>query len=146
LNVLDQLRVLYPRNRLVLLEWGATALRGGRHADADARLTEGLTMLARDTRPRIPGEEALWRLKRGAARAALGRGDAIEDLRAATAPDAPHWVAGRARVEIARLALKRGDRTAASDEATQAVSLCENGNDQSCVQDARRVLRSADGR
>lgn len=146
LNVLDQLRVLYPRNRLVLLEWGATALRGGRHADADARLTEGLTMLARDSRPRIPGEEALWRLKRGAARAALGRADAIEDLRAATAPDAQQWVAGRARVQIARLALKRGDRTAASTEATQAVSLCENGNDQPCVQDARRVLRSADGR
>ena len=146
LNVLDQLRVLYPRNRLVLLEWGATAVRGGRHAEADARLTEGLAMLSRDRRPRIPGEEALWRLKRGTARGALGRAEALDDLRAATAADAQAWVAGRARVEIARLALQRGDRTAATTEATRALSLCENGNDQPCVQDARRVLRDADGR
>jgi tetratricopeptide (TPR) repeat protein len=146
LNVLDQLRVLYPRNRLVLLEWGSTAVRGGRYAEAEGRLTEGLAMLARDKRPRIPGEDALWRLKRGTARAALGRADALDDLRAATATDAQAWVAGRARVEIARLALKRGDRTAAANEATHAVSLCENGNDQPCVQDARKVLRDADGR
>ena len=146
LNVLDQLRVLYPRNRLVLLEWGATAVRGGRHAEADARLTEGLSMLARDTRPRIPGEEALWRLKRGTARAALGRGDAADDLRAATSSNAQQWVAGRARVEMARLALRRGDRSGATNEATQAVSLCGNGNDQPCVQDARKLLRDADGR
>ena len=146
LNVLDQLRVLYPRNRLVLLEWGATAVRGARHTEADARLTEGLAMLARDSRPRIPGEEALWRLKRGTARAALGRSEALDDLRAATAADAQAWVAGRARVEIARLALKRGDRAAATTEATRAVSLCENGNDQPCLQDARKVLRNADGR
>ena len=145
LNVLDQLRVLYPRNRLVLLEWGATAHRGGRHADADAKLTEGLGMLARDTRPRIPGEEALWRLKRGAARAALGRAGAIEDLRAATASGAQAWVAGRARVEIARLALERGDRGAAATEATRAITLCENGNDQPCVRDARQLLKDADG-
>lgn len=146
LNVLDQLRVLYPRNRLVLLEWGATAVRGGRHAEAETRLTEGLEKLSRDRRPRIPGEEALWRLKRGTARAALGRADALDDLRAATSTDAQAWVAGRARVEIARLALKRGDRTAATTEATRAVSLCENGNDNPCVQDARKVLREADGR
>jgi tetratricopeptide (TPR) repeat protein len=146
LNVLDQLRVLYPRNRLVLLEGGATALRGGRHAEADARLTQGLAMLARDQRPRIPGEEALWRLKRGTARVALGRADALEDLRAATATDAQQWVAGRARVELARLALKRGDRTVATSEATHAVSLCENGNDRPCVQDARKLLRESDGR
>jgi predicted Zn-dependent protease len=146
LNVLDRLRVLYPRNRLVLLEWGATAVRGGRHAEAETRLTEGLVMLARDTRPRIPGEDALWRLKRGTARAALGRSDALDDLRAATSPTAQAWVAGRARVEMARLALKRGDRAVATNEATQAVSLCENGNDAPCVQDARRLLRNADGR
>jgi tetratricopeptide (TPR) repeat protein len=145
LNALDQLRVLYPRNRLVLLEWGATAHRGGRHAEADAKLTEGLAMLARDTRPRIPGEEALWRLKRGSARAALGRADALDDLRTATGAEAQQWVAGRARVEIARLALKRGDRGAAASEANQAISLCENGNDQVCVRDARQLLRNADG-
>ncbi|HJR61115.1 MAG TPA: hypothetical protein VJ813_17015 [Vicinamibacterales bacterium] len=146
LAALRQLRALYPRNRLVLLEAGSTALRGGRAAEADRLLSEGLTMLAAEKRRRIPGEEALWRYKRGAARLALGREDAIADLRAATAADAQAWVAGRARVELARAALKRGDRTAAASEATQAVSLCQNGNDPECVEDARELSRKAHGR
>jgi tetratricopeptide (TPR) repeat protein len=146
LEVLRQLRGLYPRNRLVLLETGSTALRGGRTAEADRILTEGLEMLAKDTRPRIPGEVALWRLKRGAARAALGRADAIEDLEAATAADAQAWVAGRARLELARLALKRGDRAAAAGQAKQSEALCQNGNDPQCVEEARKVSRSARGR
>src|SRR5688500_2410228 len=54
LGVLRQLRTLYPKNRLVLLEAGATALRGGRAAEADALLTEGLGMLSRETRPKFP--------------------------------------------------------------------------------------------
>ena len=102
-------------------------------------------MLARDTRQRIPGEDALWRYKRGSARAALGRADAVEDLRAATAGDAQAWVAGRARVELGQLALKRGDRSAASTEATQAEALCTTGNDPTCVDDARKLGRNARG-
>jgi tetratricopeptide (TPR) repeat protein len=146
LEVLRQLRALYPRNRLVLLETGSTALRGDRADEADRILTEGLEMLAKDTRPRIPGEVALWRLKRGAARAALGRAGAIEDLEAATAAEAQTWVAGRARLELARLALKRGDRAAAAGQAKQSEALCQNGNDPQCVEEARKVSRSARGR
>ena len=83
----DNLRRRYPRNRLVLLEAGATATRGNRPAEAETLLTEGLAMLARDERAKIPGEEALWHYKRGAARVLLGRGpDALADLRAALAP------------------------------------------------------------
>jgi tetratricopeptide (TPR) repeat protein len=146
LEVLRQLRALYPRNRLVLLETGSTALRGDRADEADRILTEGLEMLAKDTRPRIPGEVALWRLKRGAARAALGRAGAIEDLEAATGAEAQTWVAGRARLELARLALKRGDRAAAAGQAKQSEALCQNGNDPQCVEEARKVSRSARGR
>jgi len=146
IDVLRQLRTLYPRNRLVLLEWGSTALRAGRAAEADALLTQGLAMLARDTRPRIPGEESLWKYKRGAARRALQRAEALADLRDATGPDAQNWVAGRARVELARLALERGDRATARAEASQALALCEKGNDPQCVQDAKQLLRSAHGR
>ena len=146
LKVLQELRSLYPRNRLVILEAGATALRGGRAAEADRLLSEGLEMLARDTRPRIPGEVALWRYKRGAARAALGRADAGEDLRAATSAEAQAWVAGRARLELARLALKQGDRATAAAHARQSESLCQNGNDPQCVEEARKVSRSAHGR
>ncbi len=103
-------------------------------------------MLAKATGPRIPGEEALWRYKRGAARAELGRADAAPDLQAAIAPDAQPWVQGRARVERARLALRRGDRADAASEARQAQALCEQDNDPVCVDAARKVLRSADGR
>jgi tetratricopeptide (TPR) repeat protein len=146
LDVLRQLRTLYPRNRLVLLEAGATALRGGRAAEADALLTEGLGLLARETRQRFPGEEQLWRYKRGGARAALGRADAVEDLRFAAGPDALTWVAGRARVELSKLAITRGDRAAAASEAAQAETLCLNGNDAPCVEQAKALQRRARGR
>ena len=147
LRVLQELRRLYPRNRLLLLEAGATALRGGRAQQADDLLTEGLAMLAKDQRARMPGEEALWRYKRGAARAALGRAEpALADLQSATGADAQPWVHGRARVELGRLALKRGDRGAAVVEARQAETLCERGNDPVCIEDARALLRSSNGR
>ena len=146
IRVLRRLRELYPRNRLVVLEQGSTWLRAGRGADAESVLTEGLAVLARESRSRIPGEEQLWRYKRGAARALLGRQEALDDLRAATSAGAQDWVAGRARVEIGRIALKRGDRPAAAAEAKQAETLCQQGNDPVCVQDARTLLRSANGR
>jgi tetratricopeptide (TPR) repeat protein len=147
LRVLEELRRLYPRNRLLLLEAGATALRGGKARQADELLSEGLRRLAGDRRDRIPGEEALWRYKRGAARAALGRTDeALEDLRAATSAGAQAWVNGRARVELGRLALQRGDRATAAREAAEARALCERGSDPACVRDARALSRSSHGR
>jgi tetratricopeptide (TPR) repeat protein len=145
LRVLRQLREMYPRNRLVTLEQGSTALRAGRAAEAETLLSEGLAAMARETRVRIPGEEQLWRYKRGAARAQLGRTDALDDLRAATGAGAQSWVAGRARVEVGRLALKRADRGAAATEARQAETLCRQGNDPACVIEARALLRSASG-
>ena len=146
LKVLRQLRAIHPRNRLVVLEEGATALRAGRAAEADTILTEGLARLSRETRPRIPGEEHLWRYKRGAARAALRRPDAIDDLRAATSTGAQDWVAGRAHAELARIALQRGDRTEAAARAKDAETLCRSGDDPVCLEDARKLLRNANGR
>ena len=142
-KVLETLRQLYPRNRLVVLEQGSTALRGGRAADANRILSDGYRMLQNDKRRRIPGEEALWRYKRGAARAALGRADASEDLRAATSEEAQPWVAGRARMELAKLALQKGDKAGAAAELKLAESLCQNGNDPACVEEARKL---SDGR
>ena len=147
LRVLQELRTMHPRNRLVLLEAGSTALRAGRSDQAEAVLTEGLGMLAATTGAKIPGEEALWRYKRGAARVALGRGDAARpDLQSATSPEAQAWVRGRARVELARVALQRGDRAGAAGEARQAESLCEQGQDPVCLDEAKKLLRSSDGR
>ena len=147
LKVLDDLGRRYPRNRLIVLEKGATALRAGRYGQADTILTQGLQMLARENRPRMPGEEALWRYKRGAARAGLGQtAAAVTDLQAATTGDAAGWVAGRAHAELARLSLARGDRAAAAAQAARAESLCERGNDPVCVAQARKLLRNSHGR
>ena len=147
LRMLEELRRLHPRNRLVLLEAGSTALRGGNAVRAEELLTEGLAMLAADKRQRIPGEEGLWRYKRGAARVALGRlEEATQDLQAAVSPDTAGWVQGRARVELAKIALAQSDAATAATQARQAEALCEQGQDPVCVDDARKMLRSARGR
>ena len=146
MRILQELRRLYPRNRLVVLEAGATALRAGRAQEAETLLDGGIAGLEQDRRPRVPGEGALWHYKRGAARVALGKADAaLADLRLATGPDALPWVSGRGHVELGRLALRRGDRTAAAAEARRAQALCEKGNDPSCVSDARSLLRGFNG-
>jgi tetratricopeptide (TPR) repeat protein len=147
LRTLQELRKLHPRNRLVLLETGSTALRAGRPDQAEAVLTEGLGMLAATSGPKIPAEETLWRYKRGAARVAAGRPDAARaDLQSATAAEAQKWVQGRARVELARVALNRGDRGAAAGEARQAETLCQQGQDPVCLDEAKKLLRTSDGR
>ena len=140
MRVLTALRRQYPRNRLVVLEAGATAARAKRAADADRLLTEGLAMLARDGRARMPGEEALWHYKRGVARVMLHRReDAQADLRVAVRPDAAGWVQGRAHVEMARLASQQGDRATMQREVSLAVGLCGRSGDPICVADAKQL-------
>lgn len=140
MRVLDELRRLYPRNRLVVLEAGATAVRAEKAAEADAVLTRGIAQLETDPRPRIPGEEALWHLKRGAARVLLGRpNDAVADLRVALAEGAPDWVQGRAHLQLARLAQHQGDEAASRREASLAIAPCTAGNDPVCVADAKKL-------
>jgi len=139
-RVLNDLRRQYPRNRLILLEAGATALRGARAAEAERLLTDGLGMFEHDSREKIPGESALWHYKRGAARVALDhRADALMDLRQATVADAPGWIQGRAHVELARLAGRTGDRENAALERQRALDLCERSSDATCVEDAKRI-------
>lgn len=140
-RVLEILEREYPRNRLIILEKSSTMLRARRYAEAERVLSDGIAKFARDTRRRFPGEEALWRYKRGAARLGAGkRDDAIADLRAALDTTPPDWVSGRSRVELGKAAEQAGDRNGARGEYQQAVALCERGNDPSCVEDARRGL------
>jgi tetratricopeptide (TPR) repeat protein len=139
LRVLAALRKQYPRNRLVMLEAGATATRANRPQEAETLLTEGLQMFAKDTRPRMPGEEGLWHYKRGAARVLLKRDvDAKADLAIALRPDSLKWVQGRAHLETARLAAQRGDREGARRAAASAIASCESGNDPICVEEAKK--------
>jgi len=147
LKALQELRQLHPRNRLVVLESGATALRAGRPEQAEDTLTEGLAMLASDTRERIPGEEALWRYKRGAARRARGRLElATQDLQVATGENSALWVRGRATIELGRIALARGDRAGAAAAAARSEALCEQGRDPLCVADAGQLTKASRGR
>ena len=139
LRVLAALRKQYPRNRLVVLEAGATAVRANRPQEAETLLTEGLQLLAKDTRPRMPGEDGLWHYKRAAARVLLKRtADARADLAIALRPDSLQWVQGRAHLESARLAAEQGDREGARRAAASAIAACEAGNDPICVEQARK--------
>jgi len=136
------LREQYPQNRLVWVESGSTSLRAGRPADAERFLNEGLARFAGDTRARMFGEQALWRYKRGAARAALGRtADADADLRAALGVEGRKWVYGRAHLELGKLALKAGNRAAARQELQQAAALAESDNDPGTADEARRLMK-----
>jgi predicted Zn-dependent protease len=140
LRVLAALRKQYPRNRLMLLESGATAARANRPQQAEQVLSEGLRMLENDHRPRIPGEEALWHYKRAVARVMMKRGaEAREDLAIAVKPDALPWVRGRAHLELARLAEQQGDRAGARQAAASAIATCQAGNDPICVEEARKI-------
>ena len=140
LRVLAALRKQYPRNRLVVLEAGATAVRANRPQEAETVLTDGLAMLGRDTRPRMPGEDGLWHYKRAAARVMLKRtADAQADLAIALRPDSLKWVQGRAHLEQARLAVQQGDQAGAKRSAASAIAACEAGNDPICVDEARRI-------
>jgi tetratricopeptide (TPR) repeat protein len=146
MRILGELRKLYPRNRLVILEAGSTALRAGRAAEAESLLTEGLKMFAAEKRAHMPGEAALWHYKRGAARLALNQLEpARADLQRAIGPDAQPWVSGRAHNELARLATKTGDRTTARNHASTAQALCQRGNDPACLNEARRLARGLRG-
>ena len=69
-----------------------------------------------------------------------------DDLLNATSGDAQAWVRGRARVELARVALQQGDRGRAAGEARQAESLCQQGQDPVCLDEAKKLLRTSDGR
>ena len=141
MRVLENLRRRYPRNRLVVLEAGATANRAGRAQQAEALLSEGLAMLANDKRMRIPGEEALWHYKRAVARVMLQkRDDALADIRIAQAPGAAAWVQGRSHLEVARLALQQGDKPGARRAAAQAEAICGGqGNDPICLAEAKKL-------
>jgi tetratricopeptide (TPR) repeat protein len=64
LQVLNDLQRQYPRNRLLWLEAGATAIRAGRLFEAARYLREGDAKLAVDRRPLAGREGELWQRQR----------------------------------------------------------------------------------
>jgi tetratricopeptide (TPR) repeat protein len=142
LEQLARLRERYPRNRLFWLETGSTLQRAGRAADAERFLNEGIATLARDTRTRMFGEDALWYYRRGAARATLGRpAEAQADLTRSIASNGRKWVSGRAHLELGRLALRESDARAAREHLAAAAALCDSDHDGANAALARDLLK-----
>jgi tetratricopeptide (TPR) repeat protein len=141
LKVLATLQSRYPRNRLLWLEAGATALRAGRIDEAERSLDEGFAKFSADERPRAFGEAGLWHYKRGAVLVRLGRtAEAAEHLQAALEGEARDWVRGRAHAELGKLDDLAGDHGAARREYQTAVQLAKADSDSIGVAEAQQLL------
>ena len=143
LAITDDLIARYPRNRIVALEAGATAIRARLFARADRVLSEGLKRFETDTRPKAFGEEATWYYKRGLARIPLGNVDgARADLQRAQSLPARTWVKGRIRLEQGKLEDLAGRRQQAVAAYRDAARVAETTNDPSTSREARRLLKT----
>ena len=143
LAVTDDLIARYPRNRILVLEAGATAIRARLFAQADRVLSEGITRLATDTRPRAFGEEAMWYYKRGLARLPLGNvGGSRADLQRAQSLPSRSWVKGRIRLEQGKLADLAGRRDVAVEAYREAARVGDATNDPFTSREAQRLLRT----
>jgi tetratricopeptide (TPR) repeat protein len=141
LRIAAELQKQYPRNRQLWYEAGATLIRAGRFEQAEAVLSDGIGRFEADRRERMFGEEALWRYKRGLARARLGRADgARADLQVPLSHEARDWVRGRSHAELGQLAQKAGDRELAGREYRLAIELADRGNDPTGRADAAALL------
>jgi tetratricopeptide (TPR) repeat protein len=143
LGVIRELQQRFPRNRLLWLEAGSTALRAGRLAEANAAFEEGLARLSRDARPRAFGEDSRWKYGHGAALVALRNGPAAErDLRAALAGTTRDWVRGRVHKELGKLADLAGDRARALEEYRAADPLCRADHDSDCSDEVKGLMQA----
>ncbi|MFL6281478.1 MAG: tetratricopeptide repeat protein [Vicinamibacterales bacterium] len=141
LRVIRELQQAYPRNRLLWLEAGSTALRARRFEDARAAIAEGMDRLSRDARSRAYGEDARWRYCRGAALVGLRRIEvARDDLRAVLDANAPEWLHGRAHKELGKIADLSGDRARALDEYRMAHRICREQRDGDCADESAALI------
>jgi tetratricopeptide (TPR) repeat protein len=147
LRIIGLLQKQFPRNRLLWLEAGATALRAGRAAQAAQSLDDGLERFGADKRPRMPGEESLWFYKRGAARVALRDSmGARADLQRVLEGEVQPWVRGRVHTELGKLADLAGDQKAARAEYERALAIFTKVDDPLGQREARARRDSGSGR
>lgn len=140
--VLSDLKRAFPRNRLVWLESASTWLRDDRPAMAELTLAHGFTRLQGDDRPRMFSEDAVWHLKRGTARSAIGLVDAARlDLARAARAEGPPWVAGRAHLELGKLADLAGEHQRARGHYVRSRKLCDEAGDRACRRAATTFRR-----
>ena len=119
---LSRLQARFPRNRLLWLNAAATAIDAKEFEAAERLIADGLAARDLEAPPAVTGEHALWLLKRGTVRAAMGRAaDAAADLMKAVTTRPRDWVRARAHVELARLAVSRQ----AVADASRELDLCD---------------------
>jgi tetratricopeptide (TPR) repeat protein len=133
----------FPRNRLFVLEAGATALRASQFADGERLLTDGITKFADDKRPRAFGEMGMWYYKRGMARVAQRKlADAKADLDRARAEQALEWVKSRISLETGKLADLEHRRDDALIAYREAIKHADEGHDDETVTAAQALLKT----
>jgi tetratricopeptide (TPR) repeat protein len=141
LQRLSYLQRLHPRNRLLWLNHGATALAASQLHEAERVLSPGIAGHDWDAGPPVLGEIALWFAQRGTARARLRRdSDAVADLHRGLLSDPRDWVRGRIHAQLGDLALTAGQRTQARQEFEVALDFSERGGDRVAVKEARQKL------
>ena len=141
-RLLGEMAAQYPKNRLLVLEQGAAAVRAGKAREAEALLSKGLAAFEQDARRKMPGERALWLYKRATARLALDRRDeAAGDLQAALTSQPQPWVQGRIHLELGKLADLAGRRPEAVAKYVMARDIGQTANDPTSVTEASRLLR-----
>lgn len=142
LRMAERLADAFPRNRLFRLEVAAAALRAGQAERADEILTREIARLPEDTRPRVPGERALWLYKRAAARVELGRqADAHRDLDDALAGGPAGWIRGRIHLERGKLADLSGRRADAIEAYRTARDLAGTNQDPIARREADELIK-----
>ena len=143
LAVIRELMARFPRNRVLRLEAGATAIRARQYSEADRLLSTGIEGLPADPRPRAFGEEGMWFYKRGMARLALRRLEpARADLTRASGSPLRDWVKARVQLEVGKLADLEARRADARSAYSEAIRLGEVGNDPETAEEARRWLKT----
>lgn len=141
LKRLAYLQRVHPRNRLLWLNHGATALAAGQPHEAEQSLSKGISGHQWDAAPAVLGEIALWFAHRGTAWARLHRdADAVADLQRGLLSDPRDWVRGRLHGQLGDLALTAGEHERARREFEVALDFSERGGDRAAVKDARQKL------
>jgi tetratricopeptide (TPR) repeat protein len=138
---LAYLQRLHPLNRLLWLNYGASALAAGQPQDGDQALSKGIDGRAWDAPPVVLGESALWLAHRGAARVRLHRDvEAIADLQRGLQSDPRDWVRGRIHSQFGELALVAGETTRARSEFEAALEFFQRGGDRTAARDTKLKL------
>lgn len=141
-TALRSLQTSYPRNRLLALEEASTELRANRPAGALKVLDRTMPRLEQDDRPRMPGEEVRWLLKRGIARQQLGMLDEAEaDLIAClSGKETRSWVIARVHIELGKVRDLRGDRAKAKSGYEIGLARARAAGDEDAISEATRLL------